>query len=114
MLTSVLSLITVSAEEPEPYKTEYVKVNSVDEIVPGARYIIVGTYTDDEGNVTYHAMGKDNRPNDGFRSSYAQDQFGAHNFDISEDINMSIEPQIIDSRQMFGKDYYGFNCNIRF
>ena len=36
------------------------------------------------------------------------------NFDISEDINMSIEPQIIDSRQMFGKDYYGFNCNIRF
>lgn len=36
------------------------------------------------------------------------------NFDISEDINLSIEPQIIDSRQMFGKDYYGFNCNIRF
>ena len=36
------------------------------------------------------------------------------NFDISEDINMSIEPQIIDSRQMFGKNYYGFNCNIRF
>ena len=36
------------------------------------------------------------------------------NFDISEDINMSIEPQIIDSRQMFCKDYYGFNCNIRF
>ena len=36
------------------------------------------------------------------------------NFDISEDINMSIEPQIIDSRQMSGKHYYGFNCNIRF
>ena len=36
------------------------------------------------------------------------------NFDISEDINLSIEPQIIDSRQMYGKDYYGFNCNIRF
>ena len=85
MLASVLSLITVSAEESEPYKTEYVKVNSIDEIVPGARYIIVGTYTDDEGNVTYHAMGKENRPYDGFRYSYAQDQNGAHNFDISED-----------------------------
>ncbi len=36
------------------------------------------------------------------------------NFDISEDINVSIEPQIIDGRQMLGKDYYGFNCNIRF
>ena len=35
-------------------------------------------------------------------------------FDISEDINLTIEPQIIDSRQMFGNDYYGFNCNIRF
>lgn len=35
-------------------------------------------------------------------------------FDISEDINLSIEPQIIDSRQLYGKDYYGFNCNIRF
>ena len=35
-------------------------------------------------------------------------------FDISEDIHLSIEPQIIDSRQMFGKDYYGFNCNISF
>ena len=36
------------------------------------------------------------------------------NFDISEDINLSIEPQIINSRQMYGKDFYGFNCNIRF
>ena len=36
------------------------------------------------------------------------------NFDISEDIHLSIEPQIIDSRQMYGRDYYGFNCNIRF
>lgn len=36
------------------------------------------------------------------------------NFDISEDIHLSIEPQIIDNRQMFGNDYYGFNCNIRF
>ena len=36
------------------------------------------------------------------------------NFDISEDIHLSIEPQIIDSRQMYSKDYYGFNCNIRF
>ena len=35
-------------------------------------------------------------------------------FDISEDIHMSIEPQIIDSRQMYSKDYYGFNCNISF
>ena len=36
------------------------------------------------------------------------------NFDISEEIHLSIEPQIIDSRQMYGKDYYGFNCNISF
>ena len=36
------------------------------------------------------------------------------NFDISEDIHLSIEPQIIDSRQLYGKDYYGFNCNISF
>ncbi len=36
------------------------------------------------------------------------------NFDISEDINLSIEPQIINSRQMYGRDFYGFNCNIRF
>lgn len=36
------------------------------------------------------------------------------NFDISEDIHLSIEPQIIDSRQMYGKNYYGFNCNINF
>ena len=36
------------------------------------------------------------------------------NFDISEDIHLSIEPQIIDSRQMYGKDFYGLNCNISF
>ena len=36
------------------------------------------------------------------------------NFDISEDIHLSIEPQIIDSQQMYSKDYYGFNCNICF
>ena len=36
------------------------------------------------------------------------------NFDISEDIHLSIEPQIIDSHNMYGRDYYGFNCNIRF
>ncbi len=35
------------------------------------------------------------------------------NFDISEDIHLSIEPQIINN-QMYGNDYYGFNCNIRF
>ena len=36
------------------------------------------------------------------------------NFDISEDIHLSIEPQIIDNRQMYGENYYGFNCNISF
>ena len=36
------------------------------------------------------------------------------NFDISEDIHLSIEPQIINNNQMYGNDYYGFNCNIRF
>ena len=36
------------------------------------------------------------------------------NFDISEDIHLSIEPQIIDNSQMYGENYYGFNCNIRF
>ena len=36
------------------------------------------------------------------------------NFDISEDIYLSIEPQVIDSHQMYGKDYYGLNFNIRF
>ena len=36
------------------------------------------------------------------------------NFDISEDIHLSIEPQLIDSHNMYGRDYYGFNCNIRF
>ena len=36
------------------------------------------------------------------------------NFDISEDIHLSIEPEIIDNRQMYGENYYGFNCNIRF
>ena len=36
-------------------------------------------------------------------------------FDISEDINLSIEPQAINSdRMLHDKGYYGFNCNIKF
>ena len=35
-------------------------------------------------------------------------------FDISEDIHLSIEPEIINSRQMLDKDYYGLNLNISF
>ena len=71
-----------SVEAAQTYTTEYVKVNSVDEIIPNARYIIVGTYTNEStGEVSYHAMGKENRPNDGFRCSYGQDQNGTHHFD---------------------------------
>ena len=67
MIFGILPTMTITADTDDAVKTEYVKVNSVDEIVPNARYIIIGTYTDDEGNVTYHAMGKENRPYDGFR-----------------------------------------------
>lgn len=36
-------------------------------------------------------------------------------FDISEDINMTIEPQVIPGNEYsFDKNYYGLNCNIRF
>ena len=35
-------------------------------------------------------------------------------FDISDDIHLSIEPEIINSRQMLDKDYYGLNLNISF
>ena len=35
-------------------------------------------------------------------------------FDISEDIQLSVEPQIINSRQLMDKDYYGLNLNISF
>ena len=35
-------------------------------------------------------------------------------FDISEDIHLSIEPEIINSRQFMDKDYYGLNLNISF
>ena len=35
-------------------------------------------------------------------------------FDISEDIHLSIEPDIINSRQFMDKDYYGLNLNISF
>ncbi len=85
IVLGAMPMVVASAEEGEIYRTEYVKVSSVDEIVPDARYIIVGTYTDDNGEVSYHAMGKKNNSYDGFRYSYAQDQDGAHNFDISED-----------------------------
>lgn len=36
-------------------------------------------------------------------------------FDISEDINLTIEPQIMRREtNMFQSEYYGLNCNIRF
>lgn len=35
-------------------------------------------------------------------------------FDISEEIHLSIEPEIINSRQLMDKDYYGLNLNISF
>ena len=36
-------------------------------------------------------------------------------FDISEDINLSIEPQAINGdKLLYDKGYYGFNCNITF
>ena len=35
-------------------------------------------------------------------------------FDISEEIHLSIEPEIINSRQPYDKDYYGLNLNITF
>ena len=36
------------------------------------------------------------------------------NFDISEDIHLSIEPQIINDRRLDNNDYYGLNLNITF
>ena len=35
-------------------------------------------------------------------------------FDISEDIHLSIEPQIINDNQPNSNGYYGFNCSITF
>lgn len=35
-------------------------------------------------------------------------------FDISNDIHLSIEPQIINTRQVTDNDYYGLNLNISF
>ena len=36
-------------------------------------------------------------------------------FDISEDINLSIEPQVINGDKLLqDRGYYGFNCNITF
>ncbi len=36
-------------------------------------------------------------------------------FDISEDINLTVEPQVInDGKMLNDKGYYGFNCNITF
>lgn len=73
--------------EAEPVKTKFVKVHSLDEIVPNQRYIIVGSYYNETtGETSYHAMGKENSRNDGFRYSYAEDQNGTHYMDISEDV----------------------------
>lgn len=124
-VTMVLGIIPVTFASAEEYTTEYVKVNSVDEIVPNARYIIVGTYTDAEGAVTYHAMGKDNSSNNGFRYSYAQEQNGAHNFDISEDetkitvyssdaydpiLRVRIRPRDDEGRFYLAVDEKGYLC----
>ena len=37
-------------------------------------------------------------------------------FDISDDINLTIEPQMIQGKEHFSRDtnYYGFNCHITF
>ena len=36
-------------------------------------------------------------------------------FDISEDINLTVEPQVINGDKLLNdKGYYGFNCNITF
>lgn len=37
-------------------------------------------------------------------------------FDISDDVNLSIEPQVISGKENFSRDnnYYGFNCHITF
>ena len=37
-------------------------------------------------------------------------------FDISDDVNLSIEPQVISGKEHFSRDnnYYGFNCHITF
>jgi hypothetical protein len=35
-------------------------------------------------------------------------------FDISEDIHLSIEPQIINDNQLNINGYYGLNCSITF
>ena len=73
--------------EAEPVKTKFVKVHSLDEIIPNQRYIIVGSYYNETtGETSYHAMGTQNFRNDGFRYSYAADQNGTHYMDISEDV----------------------------
>ncbi len=78
---------STAASTSTPATIRYVRVNSLDEIVPNARYIIAGVWTDAEGNDSYHLMGKDYRTNGGFHYSYAQDQSDVHYFDISEDLS---------------------------
>ena len=71
----------------EAVTSTYIKVHSLDEIIPNQRYIIVGSYYNETtGETSYHAMGSQNYRNDGFRYSYAQDQNGTHYMDISEDV----------------------------
>ena len=69
-----------------PVTDKYVRVHSLDEIVPNQRYIIIGSYYNETtGETSYHAMGTQNYRNNGFRYSYAQDQDGTHYFDMSTD-----------------------------
>lgn len=130
-LLSVLflfSAVPFTGAAVETVTTQYVKVNSVDEIVPNVRYVIVGTYTNpDTGEESYHLMGKENNPSNGFRYSYAQDQDGTHHFDMSEDKNhitvytypsydpilrLRITPRDDEGRFYLGVDGEGYLCGF--
>ena len=127
MVAAMMPLMT-HAETPTAVTTTYEKVHSLDEIVPNARYIIVGTYYDEvAGEVTYHAMGKENTRTYGYRYSYGQDQKGTHHFDISEDtetitlysypaanydpiLRVRLLPQGKEGRYYFRVDGQGYLC----
>ena len=77
--------LSVAAADTE---TRFVRVNSMDDIIPNARYILVGEYTSPlDGNVSYHVMGKHNSQRDGYRSSYAETQNDTEYFKMAEDLS---------------------------